>query len=307
MSPEPSSNRDWTSIRWHLHGINTGPIFGLTHWGVSHIPRWMSYGIGNAGTWLAFHLMKEATSALIGNLRVAMPHLNESDLRALALRTYRSYVRETIDFIRSLSLSREKLSAWLAPLNTFDRVDRSGGNGLLFLTGHLGNIELGAVILRAIYDYPLAVVLMPEQDPRVNARRVRMRASLGIETIEVRREMETALRIRRILSEDRAVAMIADRPLGRNRVEVQFFGRPTSFLRAPALMSYLTGAPLIPAFILRQPDGRYGGLALDPIHVSRDGDRDANVQAAMQQFATALEGLVREYPHLWYHFYPYWG
>jgi len=294
-------------VRWHLHGLNTSTIFGLTHWGVSHIPKAMSYGIGHVGTWLAFHLMTDTTAALVGNLRVVVPHLDERGLRALALRTYRSYARETIDFIRSLSTDRRELATWLAPPNTFDRVDRSGGNGLLLVTGHIGNSELGAVILRVIYDYPLAVVVLPEPDPRVNERRVRMRATLGIETVEVRQEMETALRIRRLLSENRAVAMASDRPLGRDRVEVQFFGRPTGFPRAAALMGYLTGAPLVPSFILRQPDGRYAGLALDPIHVSRTGDRDANVQAAMQTFATALEDLVRQYPHLWYHFYPYWG
>jgi KDO2-lipid IV(A) lauroyltransferase len=293
-------------VRWHLHGLNTGTIFCLTHWGVSHIPRAVSYGIGHAGTWLAFHLMKEATAALIDNLRVVAPRLGERELRALALRTYRSYARETIDFIRSLSTNRRELASWLSPLSTFDRVDRTGKNGLLLVTGHIGNIELGAVILRAIYEYPLAVVLLPEPDPRVNERRLRMRATLGIETVEVRQEMETALRIRRLLSENRAVAMISDRPLGRDRVDVQFFGRPTAFQRAPALMGYLTGAPLVPSFILRQPDGRYAGFALNPIHVSRTGDRDANVQAAMQEFATALEDMVRQYPHLWYHFYPYW-
>jgi predicted LPLAT superfamily acyltransferase len=31
------------------------------------------------------------------------------------------------------------------------------------------------------------------------------------------------------------------------------------------------------------------------------------VQAAMQAFATALEGVVRQYPHLWYNFFPYWS
>jgi lauroyl/myristoyl acyltransferase len=63
---------------------------------------------------------------------------------------------------------------------------------------------------------------------------------------------------------------------------------------------------MVPSFCLRQPDGRYAGLGLDPIVVPRTGDREANVQAAMQAFATALEGVVRQYPHLWYNFYPYW-
>ena len=62
-------------VRWQLHGLSTGTIFGLTHWGVSHIPKAMSYGIGHVGTWLAFHLMTDATAALVGNLRVTQAAL----------------------------------------------------------------------------------------------------------------------------------------------------------------------------------------------------------------------------------------
>jgi lauroyl/myristoyl acyltransferase len=291
---------------WHRHGMNTGTIFGITQWGVSRIPRAASYAIGHAGTWLAYHLMKAESAALIDNFRVMLPHLGDRELRALALRTYRTYAREVIDFIRSTSIGRRKLKTWMSPLNNFDIVDRSGSHGLIFLTAHVGNIELGAVVLRAIYEYPLAVVLLPEHDPRVHQYRLRMRSKIGIGTIEVRQDAETALRIRRFLSEGGAVAMVADRPLGRDRVEVQFFGRPTAFLRSPAIMAYLSGAPMVPSFILRQPDGRYAGLALDPITVPRTGDREAAVQAAMQTFATALEGVVRQYPHLWYNFYPFW-
>jgi len=293
-------------VRWHVHGLNNDTIFGLTCWGVTHFPRWLSGAIGHAGTWLAFQGMKEATSALIGNLRVALPALGDRELRALALRTYRSYASETIDFIRSLSADPRSLVAMLSPVSRFDPV-RGDGRGLVLVTGHVGNIELGAVILRVVYGLRLAAVVLPEPDPLVNERRRQMRASLGIESIEVRQGTDTALRIRRVLSEDGVVALICDRPLGRDRVDVEFFGRRTAFLRTPALIGYLTGAPLVPSFILRQPDGRYTGVTLDPIRVSRTGDRDANVAAAMQTFASALETIVRQYPHLWYHFYPYWG
>ena len=292
--------------RWHQHGLSTGTIFGLTRRLVSHLPKAVSYAIGHVGTWLAFHLMKAETTALIDNYRVIQPHLGERELRALALQAYRTYACEVIDFIRSISKTPEELRTWMSPLSNFDWVGRPGGNGFLFLTAHVGNIELGAVVLRARYGYRLAVVLLPEHDPRVHQHRLEMRQKMGIETIEVRQEAETALRIRRFLSGGGTVGMVADRPLGRDRVEVTFFGRRTFFLRSPAIMGYLSGAPLIPSFILRQPDGSYAGLALDPIFVDRTGDRETAVQAAMQAFATALEGIVRQYPHLWYNFFPYW-
>lgn len=292
--------------RWHLHGLNTGIIFGLTRWGVLHFPRRVSDAIGRSGTWLAFRLAQKATAALVENLRVVAPELGERELRTLALSTYRSYAIETIDFIRSLSMDQQELRTLLSPLSTF-KPWQADANGMLLVTGHLGNLELAGLILRALYDCPLTVVVLPDSDPTVNKLRQEMRASFGLESLEVRQTADTALRIRRLLSENGAVAVISDRPLGRDRVDVEFFGRPTSFLRTPALMGYFTGAPLVPSFILRQPDGRYAGIASDPIIVARTGDRDKNVQAAMQAFATVLEEAVRQYPHLWYQFYPYWG
>lgn len=303
--PTPSL-RPAGRVRWHLHGLNTGTIFTLTRVGVTHLPWAVSDGIGRVGTWLAFHLMRRATAALVDNLRVVFPALPERDLRRLALRTYRSYAIEVIDFIRSVSTDRRELSSWRSPASMFSSAQPTG-NGLILLTGHLGNIELGAVLIRVVLDRPMAAVVVPDPDPHVNEQRRRMRDSLGIETVEVRQAVDTALRVRRLLSENRTVAVIADRPFGRDRVDVEFFGRRTGFLRTPALMACLSGAPLVPAFILRQPDGRYLGISLEPIRVPLDGDREANVQAAMQAFATALEGVVRQYPHLWYHFYPYWG
>jgi lauroyl/myristoyl acyltransferase len=293
-------------VRWHLHGWNTARVLSLARWGITHFPRRLSDGIGHVGAWLAFHAMKDATAALMDNQRVVAPELDERALRALALRTYRSYASEQADLLRSLAMNPRAVRSFLSPLTRFDPV-RVGGGGTLVVTGHLGNVELGGVLLRVLFDDPLTAVVLPEPDPGVNDLRREIRASFGIETLEVGEAVDTALRIRRLLAENRVVALVADRALGRDRVDVEFFGRRTGFLRSPALMGYATGAPLVPAFVLRQPDGGYAGFASDPIYVARTGDRDAAMQAAMQAFARALEQHVRAYPHLWYQFYPYWG
>jgi lauroyl/myristoyl acyltransferase len=272
---------------------------------VLHLPRALAGLAGDFGAWLAYHLAKETTAALLANQRVVAPGLSERDRRALALRTYRTYARETSEFFRSLSMDRRQLSSLMAPMSTHDL--RAEGKGVLLVTGHIGNLELGAVLLQALYDYRLTVVVLPEVDPAVGEMRRKMRASLGIESLEVRDATYTALQIRSRLAENRVVVLVCDRALGRDRVDVEFFGRPTGFLRTPAVLGYLTGAPLVPSFILRQADGRYVGSVMEPIHVRRTGDRDADVRTAMQAFASVLEAKVAEYPHLWYQFYPYWG
>lgn len=291
---------------WHLHGWNTAAVVGLARWGLAHFPRWLSDTVSHVGSGLAFHVMRAETAALMANLQVVRPELGWRELRALALRTYRNYAAEQADFFRSLSMSPRELASFLSPDSAFRPTPRDG-NGLLVVTGHLGNVELGGILLRVLFDYPLAAVMLPEPDPRVHEMRRQIRAAFGIDSLEVGGGVDTALRIRRLLAEDGVVAVVADRPLGRDRVEVEFFGRATGFLRSPALIGYMTGAPLVPSFILRQPDGRYIGVAGSPIRVPHTGDRNENVRMAMQAFATALEQQVRAYPHLWYQFYPYWS
>jgi KDO2-lipid IV(A) lauroyltransferase len=260
--------QDGDHRRWQLHSLNTGLIFGLTWWGVSHMPRWASSALGHTCTWLACHAMRKATAGMVENFRVVFPERSEKELHALALKTYRHYAKDTIETIRSLRMTPGELAIHVYDTAAFDRV-REEGKGVLLLTGHIGNWELGGVLLRTVYDYPLAVVGLPETSDDVNQMRQSMRSSLGIESIEVRQAADTALRIRRLLAQNYVVAMLGDRPLGRDRVEVEFFGRPTPFLQAPALMGYLTGAPLVPSFIMRQPNGVYSAYATEPIRVSR--------------------------------------
>jgi lauroyl/myristoyl acyltransferase len=296
-----------SAVRWHAGALNNGLIFGATYHLVTRLPRVCSYGIGHAGTWLAYHLMNEGTSALVDNLRVVRPGTSEGELRRLALLTYRSYARDTIDFIRSLEMSRASFVRGFGDIDTrpLDDLLRQG-RGAIVVGGHFGNWEIGGVALRLIGGYPVTVVGKPEASPIVGQLRKRMRVSLGIETLEIGHMLETALQIRRLLTSNCLVAMLLDRFIGRDRVEVEFFGRRAAFLRSPAMIGYLSGAPLLPSFMVRQKDGRFTGYCADPIFVDPAKPTDEAVQAATQAFATRLEKEIRTYPHLWYQFYPYW-
>jgi KDO2-lipid IV(A) lauroyltransferase len=302
------TDSDLSAVRWHARGLNNGLIFAATYHGVTRLPRHCSYGIGHVGTWLAYQLMRDGTSALMENLRVVRPEASEAELKRLALKTYRTYARDTIDFIRSLSMSASQVEALLVePLR--DRLDAPlrAGRGVIAVGGHFGNWEFGGIVLRVLGGHPVTVIGKPEASAIVGAFRRKLRVSLGIDTLVIGQMLETALQIRRRLAENQIVAMLLDRYIGRDRVDVQFFGRPTPFLRSPAMIGRLSGAPLLPAFMIRQPDDRFEGLFGDPIAVDPHGDADTSIRDATQSFATQLEAQIRAHPHLWYQFYPYWG
>jgi lauroyl/myristoyl acyltransferase len=293
--------------RWHAGALNNRLVFGATYQGVTRLPRWCSYRIGDAGTWLAYHLMRRGTTSLIDNFRGVRPWAAERELKQLARQTYRTYARDTIDFIRSLEMRPEQLEATVAYDNAcvLDPL-LALGRGVILVGGHFGNWELGGIALRQFKRCAVAVVGRPEPSPAVGALRRRMREQFGIESIEIGHMLETALLLRRVLAANTVVAMLIDRHFGRDRIDVTFFGRQTPFVRSPALIARISGAPLLPASMIRQADGRFVGWFGTPVYVDAAEQGDAPLHRATQAVAAQLESQIREYPHLWYQFYSYW-
>jgi lauroyl/myristoyl acyltransferase len=301
------TDSDLSAVRWHAGALNNGLIFGMTYHLVTRLPRAASYAIGHVGTWLAYRLMRDGTRALVENLRVVRPNASNRELKRLALLTYRSYARDTIDFIRSIPMNRKQFEPMMAAFDS-SRLDDllAQKRGAVIVGGHFGNWELGGVALRLLHGYPLTVVGKPEASPVVGEIRRRMRESLGIETLQIGQMLDTALQIRRVLATNGIVAMLLDRHVGRDRIDVTFFGRPAGFVRTPAMIGYLSGAPLVPAFMIRQPDDKFVGVLGEPIAVDSTKPTEDAVRSATQAFAAQLEDRIRANPQLWYQFYPYW-
>jgi KDO2-lipid IV(A) lauroyltransferase len=253
--------------------------------------------------------MRRTRAAVANNLHAIFPDEAPKALERRARVTLRAYARDVVDFIRALQLSAAGARALFdyepEHVELF-RTLLARGRGIILVTGHYGNWELGGVAMRRVFDLPLTVVAMAEASDAVNRRRRDIRDDLGIDTLEVRQSFDTALQIRKRLADNRIVALLMDRHLGRDRVQVTFLGRPTWFLRTPVLMSLLSGAPLVPCFIERIAGGRFSVNPGEPIFVEADAPRDEAIQRAAQQFADQLEVRIRRRPQYWYQFYRYW-
>jgi KDO2-lipid IV(A) lauroyltransferase len=295
--------------RWTLHGLNNGLIFSATYHGVRKLPRTVSYAIGHVGTWLAWRCLTSTREAIADNLAPLFPEENRASLERRALETFRSYARDAIDLLRALATPGGDRHQLFEIVDEHRQVFESllaQGRGIVLITGHYGNWEVGSVLIRSALDLPLTIVAMAEADPTVNRIRLAMREKLGAETIEVRQSLDTPLQIRRCLAANRIVAMLVDRHFGRDRVAVTLFGRVVWLLRTPLLMAQVTGAPVLPCFIERIGPGRFRARPGNPIYVASDIPRDEAITVAAQAVADDLAARVREHPEFWYHFYRYW-
>ena len=83
-------------------------------------------------------------------------------------------------------------------------------------------------------------------------------------------------------------------------VFVDYFGMKAATSDGLARVAMATGAPVLPAFILREGAGpRHVVKILPAIEVVRGRDRDESIRENTQRFTAAIEAVVREHPTQW--------
>jgi len=147
---------------------------------------------------------------------------------------------------------------------------------------------------------------VPDIFPGVERERRRLHERFGVTEIRVDRSFVPTLSVLRALGQNAIVAMQGDRDFDNTGVAVPFFGREAFFPRGPLRVAMASGAAVLPAFIVRLPDGRYRAVVEEPLRIETEGDRDAALRTNLLRYVALLERYVRAYPEQWYCFYPFW-
>jgi len=112
------------------------------------------------------------------------------------------------------------------------------------------------------------------------------------------------------LRRNEIAAIQGDRVYQRHTFDVPFFSRPTNFPRGPFLLSQVSGAPVLPVFVIRRGWLRYHTLMGDliPAVPSRVtcGDDDAALYEAMCQAVGFLEKTLTTHYDQWMNFFDFW-
>jgi KDO2-lipid IV(A) lauroyltransferase len=290
--------------KWVTHGLSNRVVYGGLHYGARWLPLTVLKSISFVGNSLAVTFMRETLEGIRENFRLAFG-VPAKEAGRLARRVFFEYGRSVIDVWRLRS------EAFVPMITSFEADDsmlakvRKNGRGFLLVTGHVGNWEMGAVTLRSHALTP-AVVGQQELDPNVQAMRQALRNRLGVESIDIGSSAATAFRVRAAVELGHAVALLVDRAYPEDQVTVSYFGRPTPFLRSPALLARFCECEILPGFLLRCSDGSYFNVWGTPIAVDEALSPEADARRIMSSVAADLEAVVRAHPAQWFNFYRFW-
>jgi lauroyl/myristoyl acyltransferase len=275
---------------------------------VRNVPRPIVHAIGRRLATAYFRARAKYRNAVCANLSVVLGQPADSGVVGRAAdEMFRGHFVSWIDFLHFASRPFRQSARLVESVEGFSRIveGRQRGKGVLLLTAHLGNWEVGGFMLAQV-RMPIHVVLVPDIFPGVERARRRLHERGGVTEIPIDKSFVPTLSVMRALEQNAIVAMQGDRDFNNTGIAVPFFGRDAYFPRGPLRVAMATGATVLPSFIIRVADGRYRAVVEQPLEVTREGDRDEALRANLIRYVEILERYVRAHPSQWFCFYPFW-
>jgi KDO2-lipid IV(A) lauroyltransferase len=230
------------------------------------------------------------------NIAMALPSKPIDERRAVVRSVFAHFGSVLLELIKVGSLSESDLLNRIESEGE-DRVRQAHarGRGVLLFTGHFGYWEVGAIAL-ALRVQPMAVMARPLDNPYLHDMLERIRTRTGNSVIYRQGAIRKVLQE---LAANRAVAILIDQHLHTpDAVYVDFFSRPAATTNALAALALRTGAPVIPAFALPLPHGRYRLVYEHAVEPPASDSPDA-VREFTQRCTDVLEMYIRRHPDLW--------
>jgi Kdo2-lipid IVA lauroyltransferase/acyltransferase len=270
------------------------------------IPRHVGVRLGGYLGWMSFYFFVRERQRALRHIRQALEDVYQPKQRSQIIKV--SFQNLGKNLLELLYLSR------LTPSEIDQMVSVEGenylkdayrrGRGVIFITGHIGNWEIGAASLAKHY-HPTVILATPIYDPHLEEVMVRIRRTHMIETI-VRGQSNALRRLLATLREGGVVVLAIDQDTRVDGVFVPFFGRDAYTPAGPVTLALRTGAAVVIGFSLRQSDGSHKVILQAPLDLIRSGDNKADIQANTARFTGVIEQFIRDYPEQWIWMHERW-
>jgi Kdo2-lipid IVA lauroyltransferase/acyltransferase len=269
------------------------------------LPRPIARRLAVALTRLCYALLPKLRQTTGFNLRLAFPERSDPDRQAIAHGMLRNLAWMAVEFARLPQYNADNIADFVV-LDGQENflAGKRRGNGVLYLTGHIGAWELSSYA-HALYGFPLHYMARPIDNPRIDALVNRYRGRSGNQPIF---KNESARALLKLLREQRTVGILADQnTMPQEGTFVDFFGTPACTSTGIARVALHTDAAVVPGYAVW--DGQLGKYRLrfePPVELVRTGDLEHDVRENTARFTKILEDVIRRYPEQWVWLHARW-
>jgi KDO2-lipid IV(A) lauroyltransferase len=267
------------------------------------LPVGMSYRIAVLISRVKYAFSPSERREMIENLRCVLPDSGEGELGKYVKEILANFSLYLVDFFRFKKIDLEYIERHVEVVGENHLDDAlAKGKGVILLTAHLGNWELGGAVI-GVLGYPMNVIAMDHKNKLVNNFFINQRRIKGERIISlsfaVRRSMAA-------LANNEFVAILGDKDFTNTGTVVKFFGRDSLMPKGPAALSLKTGAVIIPGFMIRIKGGKFRLFFERPVEYSASGDPEKDMVGITEVCTRRIEDVIKHFPTQWYCFRRFW-
>jgi len=274
-------------------------LFGCLSALFARIPLRAGYAIANALARVHLWFFPKRRHAALVNLATIMPGSSRRERMRTVRRMMASYNCMLFEFFRLPHLERDELLGAVeihGHEHVIDGVAR--GKGLIVTSCHVGNWELGAVVL-AHLGHPVHAVAGVQLGRWLGPGVLDAKSELAVYTIK---PQDGFRKLWRALARNDLLALMVDGDIFGQGIELPFFGAEVRWPAGPGQLAKRTGAPVICGLCERVGPGRFK-IVLEPL---LDPDQFDSADALNVAIAATTQRHIQEHLDQWCIFRPFW-
>lgn len=273
----------------------------LTFWILTLFSRWLrslSHSgrkhVGDILARFAYHLIAKRKDEALVNIAHAFPEMSITQQDQILRNCYRYFSRNSVQFL-AFPNSFRRCNVEVRGQVILDNA-LAGKKGLVFVTGHCGAWEILAAWL-GYNNYHFVGVAARQKNLGANKFFQDLRETSGIKHIFRKSPIESMYQV---LEDNGILCLAADQDAGRKGIFVDFFGKPASTPKGPALFHLKTEAPMVFGSVFRTGNSRY------IFEIQEITSPEKTPESITQSYTSILEKKIRKYPEQYFWFHRRW-
>lgn len=264
--------------------------------------------LADAVAWVTYRILRYDRRVAMANLDLAFGDaMPLAEKRRIAKSAFRSLSRALASLFWAPNLTKDNFTKYVnIEPKSLERMRAitAAGRGILFCTPHLGNWELGSIVV-GFYGLELLVVGEPTQNEAIGRKIFELRGVSGHKVVP---PAFAVLKLFRQVAKGGATAMLVDvnGRRGRGGAWNDFFGVPVFNPTAVADLAMRTNAAIVMGIGWPDETGRVVLEFFDEIPAISTGDKAADQQRITDAITREVETFIRENPDRWLWTYKRW-
>jgi len=270
-------------------------LFGWKIIGI--LPEKNAYKLANFVSDRIFRKNGKGVKRLRSNYKRVTPKISSSQLETLTRDGMRSYLRYWFDTFRLNKWSKSRIieTTFVVRENLLrDPIETK--KGCIIALPHAGNWDHAAAYFCST-GIPITAVVEKLKPEAIFKKFLAYRESIGIEAISHKEKTIPILMER--LNQGKLVALVADRDMSRNGIEVNFLGGIAKMPAGPAILAIKTGSPLVTAYI-RYLDKGIEITFDETIKLPVTGSEEEQIKIVTQSMADNFAKRIKDSPVDWH-------